>query len=377
MKKTKANVLEFIIFIVLSYTLIFNKFLGSRMKAAVLLSFFAILAHLILRKKRMLSIRKKDVLKLVVLLGFIYVAILYTIGIYAGYYKALIKFSASTFLNYILPIAIMILASETLRNKFLSYENKITIVLNFVIQVIIDLLIYANIYKINKFDDIMLIIGYVLFASISNNLLFNYIGKRYGTKPNIIYRLLTTLYIYIIPITPDIYIFFLSFYRMFFPLLIYYIIESFYGEEEDALQLKGDKAIRIVTSVSMIILIIYIGLISCMFKYGALVIGSGSMTGTIDKGDVIVFKKGIKAEDVEKNEIIVFNKNDIKVVHRVIDKKETSNEYRFYTKGDANKKQDEGYVSEEELYGNVVLRVKKIGLPTIWLHDMFDRSKEG
>jgi len=219
----------------------------------------------------------------------------------------------------------------------------------------------------------MLVIGYVLFASISSNLLYNYIAKRYGVKPNIIYRLLTVLYVYIIPVSPDIYIFFLSFYRMVFPFLIYYLLESFYGEDEEIVEIKENKLVKIASSILFVLLVVYIGLISCLFRYGALVIGSGSMTGTINKGDVIIFSKDIDIDDVEKGDIIVFTKNDIKVVHRVIDKKQKNGEYRLYTKGDSNLQEDEGYVTEKELYGRVVNRIEDIGLPTIWLHEMFER----
>ena len=246
-------------------------------------------------------------------------------------------------------------------------------ILSTIFKIIIDLLIYTNLYKLNSVDNVMLVIGYVLFASISSNLLYNYISKRYGAKPNIVYRLLSVLYVYIIPVSPDIYIFFLSFYRMAFPFLIYYLLESFYGETEDAALIKENKPMKIVTSVLFTFLIIYIGLISCLFRFGALVIGSGSMTGTINKGDVIIFSKDMDINNVSVGDIIVFNKNDIKIVHRVIDKKKQSGEYRLYTKGDSNQQEDEEYVTDEELYGRVIYRIKSIGLPTIWLHEMFER----
>ena len=352
MKNNKAYVLELMLLLTLIYTL-FTKIL--------------------LNKTRILSIKKKDVFKLVALLGFIYVALLYTLGIYTGFYKSTIRFSFDTFIKYIIPITVIIISSEYIRKKFINYESKLSILFNYIIQIIIDLLVYANVYKFNSVDNVMLIIGYVLCASISSNLLYNFIAKRYGVKPNIVYRLLTVLYVYIIPVTPDIYIFFLSFYRMFFPFLIYYLLESFYGETEEFSRIKENKILKIVSSMLFILLVLYIGLISCLFKYGALVIGSGSMTGTINKGDVIIFSKDININDVEKGDIVVFNKNDIKIVHRVIDKKEQGGEYRLYTKGDSNLQEDEGYVTEKELYGRVLNRIKNIGLPTIWLHEMFER----
>lgn len=373
MKNNKAYVLEIILLLILSYTLILLSNSNRRIILAVILSIYAVVTKIFLNKTRMLSINRKKVFKLLTLLGFIYVALLYTVGIYTGYYKSTIRFSFDTLLKYIIPITLIIISSEFIRNKFINYESKLSSLLNYIIQIIIDLLIYTNIYKLNSVDNVMLIIGYVLFASISSNLLYNYIAKRYGVKSNIIYRLMTVLYIYIIPVSPDIYVFFLSFYRMAFPFLIYYLLESFYGEAEDAILIKENKPIKIFTSILFVLLVIYIGLISCLFKYGALVIGSGSMTGTINKGDVIIFSKNINITDVDKNDIIVFNKNNIKIVHRIIDKKKQNDEYRLYTKGDSNQQADEEYVTEEELYGRVIYRIKNIGLPTIWLHEMFER----
>ena len=373
MKNNRAYVLELILLFTLSYTLIFLSNSNRRFILAIFLLAYALVTKLLLNKTRMLSIKKKEVFKLVTLLAIIYVALLYTVGIYTGYYKSTIKFSFDTLLKYIIPISMIIISSEYIRNKFINYETKLSLLLNYITQIIIDLLIYTNIYKLNSVDNLMIVIGYVLFASISSNLLYNYIAKRYGVKPNIMYRLLTILYVYIIPVSPDIYIFFLSFYRMAFPFLTYYLIESFYGEIEDTITAKENKAIKIVSSILFALLVIYIGLISCLFKYGALVIGSGSMTGTINKGDVIIFSKDVDIADVEKGDIIVFIKNDVKIVHRVIEKKQQNGEYRLYTKGDSNFKEDEGYVIDDELYGRVVNKIEDIGLPTIWLHEAFER----
>ena len=47
----------------------------------------------------------------------------------------------------------------------------------------------------------------------------------------------------------------------------------------------------IINSVLMIITAGLIMLISCQFTYGIMVIGSKSMTGTLNKGDAIIFEK--------------------------------------------------------------------------------------
>ena len=253
MKNNKAYVLELILLLILSYTLVLLSNSNKRTILAIILLAYTVVTKLFLNKTRMLSIKRREVFKLLAILGFIYVALLYTVGIYTGYYRSTVRFSFDTLLKYIIPITVIIISSEFIRNKFINYESKLSIILNYIIQIIIDLLIYTNIYKLNSLDNVMLIIGYVLFASISSNLLYNYIAKRYGVKPNIIYRLMTVLYIYIIPVSPDIYIFFLSFYRMAFPFLIYYLLESFYGETEDAIFIKENKPIKIFTSIFIFI----------------------------------------------------------------------------------------------------------------------------
>ena len=113
-------------------------------------------------------------------------------------------------------------------------------------------------------------------------------------------------------------------------------------------------------------------LISCKFTYGALVIGSGSMTGTINKGDIIIYKKYDKNQEITKGEIIVFKKDDIKVVHRVIDIKKMGADVRYYTKGDANTSEDEGYREKDQIIGQVKFKIKYIGYLTLFVNDMIN-----
>ena len=93
------------------------------------------------------------------------------------------------------------------------------------------------------------------------------------------------------------------------------------------------------------------------------------MTGTINKGDAIIYEK--LDEDVEKGDVIVFYNDNIRVIHRVIDKKDTGKEIRYYTKGDANPNEDEGYRLESNVVGKVNLKIPYIGKLTIALNEMF------
>ena len=48
----------------------------------------------------------------------------------------------------------------------------------------------------------------------------------------------------------------------------------------------------------------------------------------------------------------------MKTIHRVVDIRKINNEAHYYTKGDANKTKDEGYITESRIIGLVKFRIK-------------------
>ena len=74
---------------------------------------------------------------------------------------------------------------------------------------------------------------------------------------------------------------------------------------------------------------------------------------------------------IKKGDIIVFEKENIKIVHRVVKISSNSNKIVYYTKGDANKSIDDGYVKKDKVLGKVLFKIKYIGKPTLWLREQF------
>ena len=237
-------------------------------------------------------------------------------------------------------------------------------------MVLIDLLIYTEVYNLSNLDDFLTAIGFVLFASLSCNLLYNYITTRFGSKGVIFYRLITTLFIYIIPVTPDVYIFFRSFLRMIYPYIIYMVLEKFYSKTDFVVSYVDKRKSIVGNTVLFIIITLLIMLISCQFRFGILVIGSKSMTGTLNVGDAVVFEK-YDGQYIPLGQIIIFDYNGLQTIHRVIDIKNVNGVVRYYTKGDANKRRDDNYITQKDISGMVKLRVKYIGQPTLWVRRLF------
>ena len=89
-----------------------------------------------------------------------------------------------------------------------------------------------------------------------------------------------------------------------------------------------------------------------IFGYSIFRVETGSMSGTLEIGDIILVKI---TKDVEKNEVITYEKENILITHRIIEKREND----IITKGDANNSEDEP-ITKDNVIGKVVYTFKNI-----------------
>lgn len=376
--KFKIYTLELILIIFLFFAVFTSSI--NRITLSIILLIYMFIVHILLKNKKINSIFNKQVMIWMTIFALVYIGLFYLLGLYFGFMHSKVLFSIKTIFKYIIPLIIIIVSSEIIRKTFLTQNGKIrvkkigtinlSVVFTYIIMVLIDFIIYNGIYNLSTLDDFLVVLGFVLFASLSCNLLYNYISIRYGEKSIIIYRLITILYIYIIPIIPDVYIFFQSFLRMVYPYLIYLFLDKNFSRFDFIVSYRDRKNEVIGNTILIVVLTLFIMLISCQFKYGILVVGSESMKGTINKGDAVIYERYDKEKIVEGN-VIIFNYNDIRTIHRVDEIKRVNGINRYYTKGDANSRRDDGYITDDKIYGVVKLKVKYIGYPTLWLRELF------
>ena len=373
MKKIFNKYFALELFIIILFIFISLIFRNNIFISSILLVLTSTFVFFIIRKKRIVDVVNKKSINIIMLVfGVLYISLFYMIGLYTHFYNNLYSLSINSIIHYIIPITIIVICVEFIRNKLLNNDGIVNMFLILMITTIPDFIIYSQMYNSIDLDKFLVLIGYILFASISNSLLFNYISSRYGPKPIVIYRLITILYAYILPIIPNVYMFFRTFVRIFYPILIYYYIDKYYDTDKKVIKIKDRRYEVISMSFCTILMLGLIALVSCKFDYGALVIGSASMAGSIDKGDVIIYKTG---NNVKLNDVIVFKKNNLRIVHRIVKIDDNGLDKRFYTKGDANDIKDKDFITNKDVVGKVVFNIKQIGKPTLWLRDIF--NKEG
>ena len=372
MKKNNMILKLEVLLVLLLGTCTFFRFTSNKVFIAFLLLFIAIGLGFLLKGEKILKVDKKKILRVMIIFAVLYLALFYMLGIYTGFVKATNQFGIKTIFNYIVPITIIIICTEYIRKKLLineSYRSKALVV---ILTTFIDVLLYINLYDSSSLDSFLILVGFVAFAAVANNLLYNFICTRYGIKPIITYKLIITLYVYIIPYVPDVYIYFRTFVRMLFPLIIYLYLDKYYNKDMNAINKKEAKTQIASLAIGVVLITAIIMLISCKFYYGILVIGSDSMSKTIEKGDAVFFVAD--KDSVHEKDVIVFNRKDVKIVHRVVKKVNINDGVRYYTKGDANKELDDFYTEDKDLIGKVIFKVKYIGKPTLWLRNVFDKE---
>lgn len=352
---------------------VFMSDIFNKITMAVVLLVFMIIVKILVKSDKVKGKYNKKLNITMTVIAITYLAVIYILGIYTGFYNAAIKLTGWSIINHILPYIVIIILTEIIRKDILLKDNKKSNIIILIATVILEVALTTNIYNVKTLTDYYILIGFIIFSSIANNMLYNYIILKYrNCTATIIYRIITTIYVYIIPIIPNIHILFESILRVIMPYIIYIILENLYAKKEKQTSKTTKTKDIIITSILATIAAMLIMLISCQFKYGILVIGSESMTGTLNKSDAIIYKRLDKNEKIEIGDIIVFKQEGVRIIHRVVDKKDAGTGIKYFTKGDANINEDDDYRLESDIIGKVKLRIPYIGKPTILLNEMFE-----
>ena len=310
----------------------------------------------------------------------IYLISTYIIGIFSGFDRMVYTFSFSTLIKNIIPYLILIISSELLRSEITrKVENSLSpYVLVTILLVIVDCTIYLTTFNLSTGDGQIQFICNILLPSVSKNIMLLYISRIGGMYPTTIYRLLTELKMFIVPIEPSFGLYIDSVLSTIMPTIlgfvVYFQLKQYQNKEVEG---KSYKQSKLYVYISVIIIglfiVLMVTLTSQKFMYAAISIGSGSMTGTINKGDVVVYKKIGEYEPVV-DDVLVFKKDGKLIVHRIIEVVDiNSTDKVYYTKGDANPTPDGYPLTKKDLVGIVKLRVKYLGIPSVYLNELLNK----
>ena len=318
--------------------------------------------------------KEKDALKTVLICLLIFFMLSYLAGLFIGFNRTIYSFGLTNLANNIAPTIVLIFLTEILRYQFIkkSNKNKIVVILSAIIFTGIDICIANTYYNLAVQNQLYEFVGLIIMCGITKNILMTVMALRYDYVVPITYRLVMDLYEFLIPIIPGFGPYVKSVIMIVYPIILTFLMykgDKIFVKEKPEQKRKHNVAFIIVT----VILLILVALNSGFFKYQTLVVGSNSMKPYISRGDVVLVDK-IDTEEhknLKKGDILAFKQHSKIIVHRIYKIIQRGDNVYFVTKGDNNNQADQGIIEPGDVVGKVLLKVKKIGLPSIWLNDLF------
>ena len=378
------------IYCLLIIYIVFSTFYGYRSYANIMINIinplFYITTFIILlflsnsdNKQRVKA--KTNKYQLLFIIVITYLIIYVFAGLFLGYVKSIYSHSLLGIIkniwNYIIPIVfIELIRNIVIRN---SGNNKLIFILISLLFTLIDIDLF-NIINITNKKEIFKLTFSTIIPTVVENFTLTYITMTSGYIANLIYLLPQELTNIILPIFPDLDWYFSSLFGILLPTICFIVIK-YLDDRIEAIKpksrLKKEKPIRLIIFISPLIL--FALFVAGIFKYKPTAIVSNSMYPIYQRGDVVIIEKvnTKNIKNLKKYDIIEYKLDNIIVAHRIIYiEKHNDGTVLYITKGDNNNIVDKEKVTQKQVNGIVKFKVPKVGYPSVWLNDFFNK-KEG
>ena len=317
---------------------------------------------------------KKEIIYCTIICALIYVIIYMVSGLFLTFGKNPYFTTIKGFIINLWIFGTIIIAKEFIRYKLINNvygKDKVKIaVLISIVYIIID--IGINKYISASFSMLMIVkeICQTIIPLIAKNILYSYIAMNSNYLPTLIYEMVTKLYLWISPILPNAPWAMTAIIDSTIPVILFLYARYIIYKNSTLKSKQEIDAINPKCIVPFLIIVILgIWFAIGIFPIKPVAIASGSMEKELYTGDIAIIKK-CSANDVEVGDIIEYQMEGYTVIHRIMEKKQKKGEYFFVTKGDNNDTKDEKEVSESQLIGKVIFKVKYLGYPSIWINKL-------
>lgn len=378
MQKSK-NITIAIIILMLIYGLLANLKLVFNINAIYLYIInplfwitLAVFLKIAIGKSYQKSRIKKEVIQYILIAVIIYILTYMISGLFITFGNNPYFTTVKGFLINLWMFGTVIISKEYIRYRLINnvYENdkKEIAILVSLIYIIIEI-------ELNKYINTKITLLFALkdicqnlIPLIAKNVLYSYISMKSDWKPASIYELFTKLYLWLSPILPNAPWIMVAIIETTIPTILFFYIRYANSKNSEIKSRQEIENVNPKNSIPLVVLVILVIWFTIgVFPIKPIAVASGSMEKELYVGDVVIVKK-CNANDIVNGDIIQYQMKGYTVIHRVIEKKQKNGEYYFTTKGDNNPSEDKESVTEDQVLGKVIFKVKYLGYPAIWLN---------
>ena len=317
---------------------------------------------------------KKDIISYSFIAVLAYIIIYLISGLFITFGKNPYSRTLIGIITNLWIFATVIIAKEYIRYRLINnaYEKdkiKIAVYIS-IVYVILEMGLRRIVTSQITALFIMETVAQILLPLIMKNLLYSYTAINSNYLPAMVYELGTNLYLWLSPILPNAPWIMTAIIDSVIPLILFLYIR-YEKNKKDIFRTKE----KLMNSDPRNIIPLTIGIVLAIwfaigiFPIKPIAIATGSMEPELYVGDVAVIKK-CNTNDVEEGDIIEYQMEGYTVIHRIKNKTQKNGQFTFITKGDNNNTEDSESVLEEQLIGKVIFKVRFLGFPAIWLHNL-------
>ncbi len=317
----------------------------------------------------------KDIIMEVIIFLFAFFILYYLFGVVISFYKTGNHYTLIGLREFILPTMLYVFLKEYFRYAVMckSEGSKLLFITSTIMFIALDITTAVYFRNFNTSYSVFLFIALTVLPAISSNTILCYFTNKTGYKPLMIYSGVIGLYTYLVPIAPNPNQYILAIIRFLLPIILGYRLYMFLNKDhkrEVYRDYRKKSFAPLLIGSFIVILLVYFT--SGYFHFWTIAVASGSMNPAIKKGDVVLIEKIDKKYDkLKEKQIVAFKHEGVIVVHRLVNIEKEQGEYYFYTKGDANAKPDNFMLKENEIIGVVNHKIRYIGIPTVWIHELW------
>ncbi len=334
----------------------------------------ALILKLTLGKSFEIKKLKKDIISYSLIAVLAYIITYLISGLFITFGKNPYSRTLLGIITNLWSFATVIIAKEYIRYKLINnvYEKdkiKIAAFLS-TVYIIIDLGIRQFFTTQMTGLFIMETFAQTLLPLIMKNILYSYTAINSNYLPAMCYELGTKLYLWLSPILPNAPWIMVSIIDSVIPLILFLYIRH-EKNKKDIFRTKE----KLINSDPRNIIPLAIGIILAIwfaigiFPIKPVAIATGSMQEELHIGDVAIIQK-CNANDIEEGDIIEYQMEGYTVIHRVVSKTQKNGDFTFITKGDSNDSEDSEPVTEKQIIGKVIFKIRYLGYPAVWIHNL-------
>ena len=314
-----------------------------------------------------------------VLLGGFHVAMLILIGLFAGFGKSPYAFTPIAILRNAFFISSLLIGMEISRAYLIKTGTRsrkygtffLGLITLFFVLISINLAVYQNL-DIAEPAAALEFLGRTFITALAMNLLASYLSYLGGAYASMGYMGVLLFFEWFSPILPNPHWTILALVGTIAPAVGFVVLQNSLDTEDSKGRTKKRRQQN--TDYSWTAIAVF-GVIIVFFSFGYLgvnptVIYSGSMSPTYEVGDIVLIEDTSFSE-IQEGDVIQFVRDNVTMIHRVVDAYSEDDQSVFITQGDANDHPDSNPVLAPYVTGKAVFTIPKIGWIQIAVKNLF------